>query len=85
MVHDIPGCYGSRTAPPIQEEATLGEGKVTRVAGDERACELHGGKAILKCGICIHNVLTIINGGLSISIYKPGGGGGGGGRVEIQL
>ena len=91
MVHDIPGCYGSRTAPPIQEEAALGEGKVTRVVGDERTSETHCGKAILKHSICVHDVLTIISRRWGIKIYKPVCGGRGGGvsracgDIDIKL
>lgn len=70
MVHDIPGCYGSRTTPTIQEEAALREGEVTRVTGSEGSTEPHRGEAILKSCICIYNVLTLIDGGWSISINK---------------
>ena len=71
MVHDIPSSYGSRTAPPIQEVAALGEGKVTGVPGYDRTTETHCGKAIIKSGPRIEDVLVIINRRWGVSFNVP--------------
>ena len=68
MLHDAPGCYGSGTAPPIKEEAALGETEVTSITGSKRTDKGHCGKAIHKTSSCIRDVLAIINGRGSVSI-----------------
>ena len=62
MVHDVPGCYGSRTSPSIKEKTALGEREVTRVTGCEGTDKGHCGKAILKTSGCTRYILAIING-----------------------
>ena len=79
MIHDVPGCYGSGTAPPIQEVAALREGNIARISGSYGTCELHGCESVLKRGVEVGNVLTIINRrhstGISVSVREREGGG----------
>ena len=88
MIHDVPGCYSSGTAPPIQEVAALREGNITRISGSYGTCELHGCESVLKRGIEVGNVLTIINRrhstGISVSVREREGDGRGERETETN-
>ena len=71
MIADSPCFYVSWTTPTIQEELALGEGEVTRVIRGKWATEFHCGKAIIKCGSCIENILALINWWFSTSTNVP--------------
>ena len=72
MIADSLCSYVSWTAPTIQEKPALGgEGEVTGVIRGKWANECHCGKAIVKCGCCIENILALVDWWFSPSINVP--------------